>query len=135
MYSHKTKYRVHATATVLETGECESKRHYFDTKRDAVAWIEGFAQSWSGYSPKWDEDRTRMTVKSTVRRYVLTLEEYTEAEDELRKIVDDVDDGIAGLVRYLSSSKFAEDTTVQVADVLRFLQPVRSKLAEESWID
>jgi hypothetical protein len=37
------------------------------------------------------------------------------------------------LISYLSSSTFHEDPTVQVADVLRRLQPLRDRLADIAW--
>ena len=46
-----------------------------------------------------------------------------------------IDDQVLDLIIYLQSSKFNEDTTVQVADVLRRLQGVRSELCMHSSVD
>lgn len=48
-----------------------------------------------------------------------------EQRDQLAAIVAAYEDGLQDLRLYLSSPKFDEDTTVQVADVLRRLSGIQ----------
>lgn len=54
------------------------------------------------------------------------IQRLTSDNTELRETLDGVDETVADLIRYLTSSKFHDDTTVQVSDVLARLQPLRN---------
>ncbi|WP_391349543.1 hypothetical protein [Azospirillum sp. A23] len=55
--------------------------------------------------------------------HILRLQEDNRIMVEALETVDET---VLDLFRYLTSTKFHEDTTVQVADVLQRLQPLRS---------
>lgn len=58
-----------------------------------------------------------------------------QLQDEVAGLRGDkivADEAVADLVAYLTGPKFARDTTVQVADVLARLEPVRSALGYAS---
>ena len=60
------------------------------------------------------------------------LKEQVAISNMKQTSLDYIDDQVLDLVVYLQSSKFNEDTTVQVADVLRRLEGVRSRLCMHS---
>lgn len=57
------------------------------------------------------------------------IERLETAIWQLNHAASDANDAILDLYRYLQSTKFHEDTTVQVADIFARLEPVRKALA------
>tara|TARA_R110000787_G_scaffold110802_2_gene219462 strand:+ start:488 stop:718 length:231 start_codon:yes stop_codon:yes gene_type:complete len=57
--------------------------------------------------------------------YIHKLQETVKMKDTS---LDYIDEKVVDLMMHLQSSKFHIDPTIQVADVLRWLEPIRSEL-------